>query len=309
MYEVQNEDILKEEEQFNKDFEGLVKQLGKDTKEEVESQHKEEQSKATDNANALLRIEEDKARREKAIKKAVQDFALNSLDQVLTFALINRDQDTQDLNDYYQAQLDAAGDNEKAKKQIQQQQKAAEAKQRQQQLEQDREDAITKIEIDTAINIIRSILNNGGIPFGLPFGALAAAAGAIQIATIKHVSSRSLATRAFAKGEVDIDGPGPRGVDSINALIAPGESVINHQATAASRNLLEAINDRKIDDSILSKLAHDGGSQSERFDDSRLVKAVLDSRVDFAEQGYTLYKVQRKGENFRRRIRSKVQGY
>lgn len=43
---------------------------------------------------------------------------------------------------------------------------------------------IAQTVIDTASNVITSIRNNGGVPFGIPAGILAGALGAIQIATI-----------------------------------------------------------------------------------------------------------------------------
>jgi hypothetical protein len=123
------------------------------------------------------------------------------------------------------------------------------------------------------------------------------------------VQSRSLSTRAFAKGEVGIDGPGTGTSDSIPAWLSKGESVINAQATAESRNLLEAINERKINDNILRTLAGDGGRQATNFDDSRIVKAIQESKVDLAVQGYSLMRSESQGSNFKRYIRSKVQGY
>ena len=43
---------------------------------------------------------------------------------------------------------------------------------------------IAQTVIDTAANVITSIRNNGGVPFGIPAGILAGALGAIQLATI-----------------------------------------------------------------------------------------------------------------------------
>lgn len=50
--------------------------------------------------------------------------------------------------------------------------------------ERDKKLRIAQTAIDTASNIITSIKNNGGIPFGLPFGAIAGTIGALQIAAI-----------------------------------------------------------------------------------------------------------------------------
>ena len=50
--------------------------------------------------------------------------------------------------------------------------------------ERDKKMKIAQTAIDTASNVVRSITNGGGIPFGLPFGILAAATGALQISAI-----------------------------------------------------------------------------------------------------------------------------
>jgi uncharacterized protein len=63
-------------------------------------------------------------------------------------------------------------------------------------------------------------------------------------------------------------------LDSIPARLSRGESVITAEATASSRNLLEAIQERKIDDSILNKMAKSGGAQINVFDDSNIIKAI-----------------------------------
>ncbi len=270
-----------------------------------------EQSKAKQKEWDKADLDELKAQedRKKALRQATENFALGAAQETLYALFINRQTDTSDVEANYQKQLDAAGNNENAKKQIQAKIDKDRAVQRQRQLEADRNDAITKIEIDTAINVIRSIANNGGIPYGLPFGALALAAGIAEVATVKSVKSNSLQARAFAEGEVGIKGPGSATSDSIPAWLSNGESIITAGATNASRNLLEAINERKIDDSILYRLAGDGGKKAERFDDRGIIEAIKNNKVDYINQGYSLMKAEKTGSNFKRIIRSKVQGY
>lgn len=302
-----NDIIEKETEKHYQRSLGMLRDNIKDERNEKDIARALENQKTKDANKAIEDAEKEHQDYMKQIKQAALNYGLNALDQILTATLINRQTDTSDLESYYQAQLDAAGNNESAKKQIQKKIDADRSAQRLAQKQQDMDDAITKIEIDTAVGIIRALVT-APVPNFLLAG-IVAGAGAIQAATVRSVSSRSLKTRAFAKGEVDIDGPGPKGVDSINAIIAPGESVINHEATAASRNLLEAINDRKIDDRILYRIAADGGRQAGTFDDSGIIRAIENSKVDYAAQGYTLMKVEKQGNNFKRYIRSKVQGY
>lgn len=254
---------------------------------------------AEEAADERIRIAEEEAKRKADFERAFRDFAIDSLQQILYSSLLTREEDFTSQQEKFDKELELAGDNEAAKDQIRARQENEEKLFRQRQKEAEKQNAIKRIAIDTAINVIRSIANNGGIPLGLPYGALAAAAGALQIATV----------RKFKKGEVAIDGPGTGTSDSIPAMISRGESVINADATSKSQNLLQAINDRKIDDRVLQNLAASGGRQSTVFDDSGIIKAIERNSVDYENHGYTLMKVHGKQTNFKRVIRSKVQGY
>lgn len=284
----------------------------------LDDAYKAEQGLATLNANETLRrdeelskarikLKEQEARQRTQLEQAATNYALASLDRVLTFSLISRRDDMAAINNYYDSQISAAGNNEVLKKKIEKERAAAQERERVRQAKADQEDAITKIEIDTAVGVIRALITPPVPNFAL--AALVAGAGLVQAATVRSVAGKSLRTRAFAEGEVDIDGPGTTTSDSIFARISRGESVINADATHSSTRLLEAINERKIDDRILSRIAADGGHQGVAIDLSPLIKELRDSRVDFDLQGAILYKSQYLGETLKIRSRAKNQGY
>jgi hypothetical protein len=50
--------------------------------------------------------------------------------------------------------------------------------------ERDKKLRIAQTIIDTASNVIKSVRDNGGVPYGIPFGIIAGAMGAFQIAAI-----------------------------------------------------------------------------------------------------------------------------
>jgi hypothetical protein len=80
--------------------------------------------------------------------------------------------------------------------------------------------------IDTASNIIQSVRNGGGIPTGIPFGVIAAAQGAIQIAAIKKAT--------FGGGDQSGGGGGSEtpNAPSGNSVITPNFNIVgNAQAT------------------------------------------------------------------------------
>lgn len=251
-----------------------------------------------DTEDEITRIREEAAQRRQRIQQEVQDFAIDSLQQILYATLLTNEDEYNAQRDRFDREIELAGDNERAKDQIRLRQENEERAFRRRQKVEEQQAALKKIAIDTAINVIRSIANNGGIPLGLPFGALAAAAGVVQATVV----------RKLAKGEVNISGKGTKTSDSIPAMLSVGESVINADATSKSSRLLEAINDRKIDDRILGSAAR-GGSQAVGIDYERLGQEFRKGKVDYDTHGYTIMKGIQKGKNFKMFIRSKVQGY
>lgn len=242
-----------------------------------------------------------------SIRHNEEQMAFQALDQILTATLIHRQDDTDSINAYYDAQIKAAGNNDAQKKAIEDKRSKALDQERVRQQEADKDAAITKIEIDTAVAIARAFVD---YPFPLAIGFAAAIAGAMlaQIATVRSVKTATLKTRAFADGEVGIKGPGTARSDSIPAMLSNGESVINAQATSQSRNLLEAINERRIDDRVLRGLATSGGSQAQAWDDTRIVQAIERNKPDYFVQGHSLYKSERVSDTFKRTIKVKVFG-
>lgn len=286
----------------------------------VETKYDQEQREATEHAEIMVGIENDAAEQRKRIAKqeadykrqlqqAALDMGLSSLNRILTATLINRDNDLSDLDAYYDEQIAKVGNNERARKAIEKKRDAEMEQARIRQASRDRDDALVKIAIDTAIGVTRA-LATPPVP-NFPLAAIMAGAGLIEAATVKSVSNRTLKSRAFAKGEVDIDGPGTATSDSIPAWISKHESVITAEATMASKNLLQAINERKIDDRIMGLLT--SGKPDNRpinvFDDSKLIKAIKANKVDLVKHGMTLYEAKSDGENFKRIVRSKIQGY
>lgn len=192
-----------------------------------------------------------------------------------------------------------AGDNEQRKAEIKIESDRRISELQKQQAEKEKQQVIKRILIESALNAVKAL----GVP-PVPNFVLAgvtAGFGALQAGIAR--------SQGFKDGVIDLQGPGTTKSDSINARLSRGESVITAEATASSRNLLEAIQNRKIDDNVLHKLAVGGGSQVNVFDDSRLIKAIEKNRVNVSREAYTLYETRQIGGNLKRKIRSKIQGY
>lgn len=244
--------------------------------------------------DAEKKAEEEK----KALKQATFDFGVNLLGALLLSSMQTNNNELADLDSKYQRELELAGNNEQAKKNI-------EARR-----EQERKQLMIKQQQDERTNrqkaILAETLVNAVKALGLP-----PIPGANFIAAAQATAFGLLQAGLVGKYKEGgwITGPGTPTSDSVPIMASRDEFMVNAAAAAQSPNLLEAINNREINDSILRAVATSGGRQVNVFDDSRIVKAIQENQVDYMNHGYTLMKVEKKGANFKRYIRSKVQGY
>jgi len=247
------------------------------------------------------KLEEEAANRKIANEQRAKEAAISNATQLAgelaSLFLMQREIDTSEIQDKYSLELELAGDNERAKKSIQKRQQEELKKVEQQNKEIQKKNAIANIGINTAQAILKTFVQFGW-PAGILPAAVMAGIGLVQVANV----------RKFKDGEVNIKGPGTSTSDSIPAMLSRGETVITEVATSNSPKLLQAINDGIIDDRILKRLSGNGGRQV-GFDDSGIIRAIEKNKVDYITQGYSLYQTTQVGKNFKRTIRSKVQGY
>lgn len=87
--------------------------------------------------------------------------------------------------------------------------------------DRDKKLRIVQTVIDTASNIVTSVRNGGGIPFGIPFGVAAGAMGALQVAAI---------SKAKFDGGGNIQSPSDAGGGFNPSFNVVGNSGINQLA-------------------------------------------------------------------------------
>lgn len=133
--------------------------------------------------------------------------------------------------------------------------------------------AISSAVINTALGITRTIADVPKVDFGIATAiliALYAALGAAQVAVI--------ASKQFAAGEINIDGPGTGTSDSISARISKGESVITAQKTRQFLPTLEAIHTGRISPDLLNTFVNSAGkitiNNSSDFKDTGIIDAT-----------------------------------
>lgn len=207
------------------------------------------------------------------------------------------------LQSFYKEQQVLAGDNEKQKDilRIQEDRKIKEL--RRQQFEAEQRAQRAAVIINTAASIAKTAANLG-FPAAIPFIIVAAAEGAAQIAIINRQKSN------FAKGVLNLKGPGTETSDSIPANLSKGESVMTAKETRESGNILKAIRDNKINDRLLKNLHVTGnGVTVMGMDDDRIVKAIKAQQApDFVRIGNHIYEVRKSQDGVHTRIRRKAMG-
>lgn len=210
------------------------------------------------------------------------------------------DQRLNELKNFYDQQLILAGDNENQKDRIRLKAQKEELKLRREAFEADKKAKKAQAAINGAVGITNAFATLP-YPAAIVASALIAASTLAQIATIEREKPR------FAKGKVNISGPGTTTSDSIDAKISKGESVINASATQRSTKLLEGINSGKIDDRILRRLhVSREGVKVVGMSDKRIVDAINRQKYpDYRRIGSDLYEVKRANDGFSERVRRK----
>lgn len=288
---------LSEQELFN------AKSILKDKAEQRKRTADEEVRIEKEAKEKREKLAEEEARKMEQLQRdtlaLAEEFLLSGLDLALT----TQDDQSQRLRHHYDEQIELAGDNERAKKEIRIKAEREIEQAREREKEREKKAASTRILIDGLVAIAK-IFGEYGWPAGVVPAAVMAGITATNVAAV----------RKYNKGGINIPGPGDETSDSIPAMLSKGESVITAQATRRSMGLLEAIQSNKIDDKILKSIDFSGGNRS--FNDARMVgklssmeaelKGIRKSQYKLEEQGGLLYRVYADDEGNRKRVRTKV---
>lgn len=202
--------------------------------------------------------------------------------------------------DFYNEQQLLAGNNERAKSELRIKEEREISALQKKMAEKERSIRRFNVIIDTAATIAKTSAELG-YPAAIPFVAIAAAQGAAQLAIINRTPAR------FAKGVLNLQGPGTETSDSIPSLLSKGESVMTAAETKRSMGLLDAIKKNKIDDRVLKQLhVSSQGVTVIPWDNRPIVDAIKSQKhPDYIRQGRLVYQVETDKNNNKRYIRSK----
>lgn len=237
-----------------------------------------------------------KAYRTELTTQAVDMIAVN-INDIMDLELMSYDMRIQALTDFYDRQYLLAGDNTRRKKELQLKEDKEISELRRKQAKAEQRARIFGIIIDTAASISKTAAQLG-FPAAIPFIALAAINGAVQLAIASKAKPQG-----FKDGVIDLPANGrARDRDSVPAMLQPGESVMTVAETKRNRRTLRAMRAKMFDDSMLERLKlTSNGVSMEPMDLTPVVNAIYDSQPDYYAQGTTIMQTQNQ-QSARRKV-------
>jgi hypothetical protein len=225
----------------------------------------------------------------------------NLIDSAIQAEADGYDQRLAMLQNYYDNEINMAGDNERRKKELAIERDREERKLRKDAFEADKESKRLQTIVNGAAGIINAFAT---LPYPAAIVASAFLAGetAAQLAIISQQQYKG-----YKEGVIDLKGPGTETSDSIVARLSKGESVMTAGETKRARNILTMVRENKLDDRILKGIDFSGGRSV--FSDERIVAAIINQKYpkapDLVKQGRQIYEVYSDRQGNKRYIRSK----
>ena len=202
------------------------------------------------------------------------------------------------LHDFYDQQILLAGENDKAKEILRIKEARETARLRSEIARKEKQARRTQVIIDIAAGIAKAFATYPW-PYSLIPAAFVAAEGATQLAIVEGSRTN------FAKGVIDLKGPGTGTSDSIPANLSKGESVMTAWETKNAGTVLKDVRAKKLDDKVLQSLKEGRGPVQRDFNDERIIQAIkAQKQPDVVKIGSTLYDIRRKTDTYKKRIRN-----
>jgi hypothetical protein len=237
------------------------------------------------------------------ITSAGIDIQANQFKSLAEMELNNMHERLSNLQNFYDQQQELAGDNERAKEQLRIREERDTKKIREQIARKEKQVRRTQVIIDIAAGIAKAFATYPW-PYSLIPAAFVAAQGASQLAIISRQPTN------FAKGVIDLKGPGTGTSDSIPANLSRGESVMTALETRRAGDVLKDIRAKKLDNQKLRELKQGRAPiASPAFSDERIIKAIKEQKhPDIVKASNIVYESKQYTEEYKRRVRSSSMG-
>lgn len=207
------------------------------------------------------------------------------------------------LKNFYDNQQNLAGDNERAKSELRIREERETTALQKKIFQKEKEVRRTQAIIDGAAGVAKAFATYAW-PYSLVVAALVAAQTAEQVAIINRQQPR------FAKGVIDLKGPGTGTSDSIDAKLSRGESVMTAKETKGSMGILKAIRAKKLDDQIIKNLhLTKDGVKFQGMNDERIVAELRKQKYpDYMQHAGILFEAKKSQDGLHKQIRRKSMG-
>jgi len=214
-----NDLMIKEEERLAGEENKIRDKKLEDELKRITTRAKAEAKATADAAKEKAKAEKDKLKDDEKMFDAALELQRNLAD--FGFAIFENQK---------KKELELAGENAIRREQIEKEY-----------AQKERSLAIAMAIINTAVAVTKA-LRSASPPWNLIEAAIALTAGIAQVATIQ--------SQNFAKGEIDIQGPGTETSDSIFALLSKGETVTPADKTRKYKHALEAIHKDRFEEYV-----------------------------------------------------------
>jgi hypothetical protein len=230
------------------------------------------------------------------------DFQANAINSFLDMELNALDAQMGQLKRHYQEQQELAGDNERAKSELRIRADREMAQLAKRQFEREKSIRKAQVIVDGAAGAIKAFVTAPNVYIAIAQAALIAATTIAQLRNIDKAQPR------FAKGVINLQGPGTGTSDSIPARLSKGESVMTAWETRHAGDVLKDVRAKKLDNKALKELKQGRAPihSQQTFDDSKIIRAINANKPpDVVKQSNIVYEVRQHTETMRRKQRAK----
>lgn len=235
----------------------------------------------------------------KKLAQGVGDIMTDQAHSVVDAELATYQQRLDNLKSFYDNQISLAGDNDRAKEVLRIREERETKVLREQIARKEKQAKRTHVLIDIAAGIAKAFATYPW-PYALIPAAFVAAQGASQLAIINRQPTN------FAKGVIDLKGPGTETSDSIPANLSKGESVMTAWETKHAGNVLREIRAKKLDNQKLRELKQGRPAvAAQALDTEGIIKAIKEQKhPDVIKESNLVFESRKYNDEYRKRVRS-----
>lgn len=280
------QDFKERGERIVKNFERTLSKIEKANKESLEKRKQQEQDHQDEVA---------------ALKDAGAQLQYALLNTLSTFNSTTDQQRLNRLQQFYDRELELAGDNEAARKIIERKREEEEKALLERQARRDQRNSLFQLAISEGPAIGKTAAQLG-FPLAIPFIAAIGTLFAIQFSKLK-----SLEVPRYAKGKYKIKGPGTETSDEIPAMLSLNETVLSAEKTnkfgwllqpmvedaSFTESKLKALVDKRLPSRLRGDLfvnsAAAAGESRQLSDIKRAIEQIPGARINLDKNGFSTW--------------------